>query len=306
MIEFITDPLRLVFIVAGLAVVFGILFFGRRSNNDYEVNYKYKGRGGKDYNFGSPPSDTLVDEEVIVIPRPKKESEVVAEKTPHFSANIDDAEMHATETPLSNEGAEPPVDDEPPVVKPVLRQRNKGSSPKVEKAEIVLPTRKAIKAEPPLIKASKPASPPKQKFVVLHIVADEGEFFNGKSIFNATQTLGMAVGKHNVFHYPADAAYVGDSAFCLVNMTAEGTFDIGDLAALQTTGISLILTLPTNYSDGLTVFSNMLAVAHGLTKKLGGGNIVDQTRSPLTAELMASMEKDISQFESQLKEPEPA
>lgn len=342
MIEFVTDPLRLTLIVAGIVVIFAILILGRRAKYR-EVSYK--GRTEKNYSFGTPPADTLVDEEVIVLPRRKKESELLAEEAPQFSANYDEKmakkdtfsaekikESRASvsrETNVAtakmreeNQSKTSRIDDaiNSLYAKPPVIISEKSSEPEYTTKVVEAPVKNTIERaletapeqlgekisafddvqeEPKLVKST---SQVQQQFVVLHIIAEEGQTFVGKAIFDATQTLGMALGKHNVFHYPADAAYVGDSAFCLVNMTPEGTFDIENLAGSYTTGISLILTLPTAYSDGLTVFSNMVAVAHALVKKLGGGDIVDQTRLPLTAELLASMQADISKFESQLKE----
>lgn len=352
MIEFVTDPLRLTLIVAGVVVLFAILILGRRSKHR-EV--AYKGRSEKDYSFGVSPPDTLVDEEVVVLPRRKKESEVLAEKTPHFSANYDEpvqdkiSEQDITaklDAFVASPGevvgkaytvsAGPVVDEnkksrykadqiaskkdvEAPLVNTIERALESAMSKKPKAAQVskgaqvsegVEVSSKAETSnqvdtsfsDSPSVDDVTPAKRVTQQFVVLHIIAEEGRPFIGKAIFDATQTLGMALGKHNVFHYPADAAYVGDSAFCLVNMTPAGTFDIESLDQQQTNGVSLILTLPTAYSDGLTVFSNMVAVAHALVKKLGGGDIVDQTRLPLTAELLTNMQSDITRFENQLSE----
>lgn len=302
-VEFVTDPLRLTLIIAGVVVVFAILILGRRSNKRREMLYKRYSE--KNYSFGSPPADVLVDEEVIVLPRRKKESEVKAEKEPHFSAHHEDEKENLPKAETVE--AEAGVDKLSPSIveksnKPVIlenskvrKPRNQDATPSVEKA----PDNADVQQR----RSSKKPKKPAQQFVVLHIIAEVGQPYEGKLLYDVSQSLGMAMGKHNVFHYPADSAYVGDSAFCMVNMTPEGSFDVDHLAETQTNGVSLILTLPTAYSDGLTVFSNMLAVAHALVKKMGGGDIVDQTRMPLTAELVASMQSDIAKFESQLHAP---
>ena len=48
----------------------------------------------------------------------------------------------------------------------------------------------------------------------------------------------------------------------------------------------------------------MLAVAQALSKKLGG-DIIDQTRVPLTADLVTSIRSDIAHFEEQLRQQSP-
>ena len=144
----------------------------------------------------------------------------------------------------------------------------------------------------------KPAA--KERFIVLHVIATEGKPFNGLDILESTKTLGLAFGKHAIFHYPMSAAPAGDSKFCLVNMSAEGNFETNKLSSLETNGVSLIMRLPIRGADALTVFSNMLGVAQALARKLGG-EILDQTRMPLTAEIVSSIRADIAQFENSLK-----
>jgi len=315
-IEFIMDPLRLTLIVAGVVVLLAILIFGRRSSKQRSA--LYSGSPNRDFSFGSPPADDLlVDEEVRVLPPRKKESDLVTENAPRFNAfeepkreqepiietfeAIVETPMPATENNIQNTTT-PVVDDSysAPTTAKSDSVSKSFAKPEIEsKVEAA-----AVKAET----ASEPVSDapqPKQQFVVLHIIAAESQPFSGSAILDATQNLGMAIGKHNVFHYPADAAYVGDSAFCLVNMSAEGNFDTENLSGVLTNGVSLIMTLPTKYSDGLTVFSNMLAVAHALSKKLGG-DIIDQTRIPLTADLVTSIRGDILKFEEQARQQSPA
>ena len=145
---------------------------------------------------------------------------------------------------------------------------------------------------------------PKTRFVVLYVVATDERQFTGKEITESAQPLGLAFGKHNVFHYPANTAESGQSRYCLVNMTNEGSFPISELSTLKTNGVSLIMRLPMINADGLTVFSNMLGAAQVLARKLGG-DILDQTRVPLTPEIVTSLRSDIAHFESEAKQQQP-
>ena len=285
-IEFVTDPLRLTLIIAGAVVLLAILVLGRRSK---QRDMYYKGSSSKEYEFSSMPDDMLVDEEVIVLPRRKTESEVLAEAAAKQQAEID-AEANSDNKDERDLPKVESFEANPYGIETLKPEQN--SSEKETPKEPVATQQK---------QTPKQTTVPKQHFVVLHVIASEGKAFTGRSIFNATQTLGMAVGKYNVFHYPADSAYVGDSAFCMTNMTVESTFDVANLEKIETNGVSLILTLPTIYSDGLTVFSNMLAVAQALSKKLGG-DIIDQNRMPLTADLVTSMRTEIENFESNFKQ----
>jgi len=165
------------------------------------------------------------------------------------------------------------------------------------------PGAEKLQQNKPQVTATKPKqvnATTTEKFVVLHVIAAEGIPFNGLDILDATKTLGLAFGKHAIFHYPMSAAPAGDSKFCLVNMSSEGNFETNKISSLETNGISLIMRLPIRGADALTVFSNMLGVSQALARKLGG-EILDQTRMPLTAEIVSMIRADIAHFEKMLK-----
>ena len=147
-------------------------------------------------------------------------------------------------------------------------------------------------------------TPVKERFIVLHVIAAEGKPFNGVDIVEATKTLGLAYGKHAIFHYPMSAAPAGDSKFCLVNMSPEGNFETNNITTLETNGVSFIMRLPIRGSDPSTVFSNMLGVTQSLARKLGG-EILDQTRVPLTPEIISTIRADITQFEDSMRRSAP-
>lgn len=340
------DPLRLTLIIAGTVVLLAIIVFGRKSSKNRDMIYPSS--GAKEFSFGSPSEDTLLDEEVIVLPPRKKPAVNTASPTPVSEKKIPDApeivvNKNKPEEPqpfgpaVQNEFAED-VKPETPKIKPSVAKKvadplvtekttDAVKSPKAIKESVAVnrskkippikveketvkkadfkPAEKKLAEEKPEEKKAEPVVKKpvqsKERFVVLHVVAAEGNPFTGQSIVESTQTLGMAYGKHSVFHYPVSSAESGNSKFCMVNMTAQGNFDAAEIAALKTDGVSLIMRLPVQGADGLTVFSNMLGVAQALARKLGG-DILDQTRVPLTADIVTSLRSDIAHFESEVNQ----
>lgn len=320
--EFFTDPLRLTLLVAGVVVILGILIFGRRSAKRESQLYNHHSH--RDFKFNNPPPDMLVDEEVIVLPPRKKEgapevSQDIQEEVPEVkpfspggatpeaevapqarvapeATGTDEIDMQTyeyhhreTEKPVSEEVVRTSTAD-----KVAEQPRDSEIDKPVQESEV------AAQAEQP----AKPAKPSPERFIVFHIVPSTRETFSGKEIHQAVSSLGLAYGKHGVYHFPADHAREGDSQFCLVNMTPEGNFDRDTLPTMETRGVSLILRLTDETKDGLALFSNMLAIAQGLSRRIGG-SILDQTRVPLSPDIVANLRSDIAKFHTQLNKRTP-
>lgn len=334
------DPLRLTLIVAGVVVLLAIIVFSRKSSK--RDDFIYSSPSSKEFSFGSQAngsvsdglaSEMLIDEEVIVLPRKQKESEIVAEnvksaqepapgvsaynvrtepkesglkaseykssenKTPESKAS-DVSEFRAYQMTGADENMGSDIFDDEIVYESSAEFDAGALSGKTGRPEqqvtSVSEANQEFASEPSGKKSSQ------ERFIVLHVIATEGKPFNGLDILDATKTLGLAFGKHAVFHYPMSAAPAGDSKFCLVNMSAEGNFKTNKISTLETNGVSLIMRLPIRGADSLTVFSNMLGVAQSLARKLGG-EILDQTRVPLTAEIISSIRSDIAHFDDSIK-----
>jgi len=320
-IDFFLDPLRLTLIIAGVVVILAIFIFGRRSTKSRDI--PYSSSGAKEFSFGARMNEeVLTDEEVIVLPPKKKANDLnsglgdapdirISAKTENEDYVTKHTEAFGPGTTTKTEINETPEElfiDEPAIeataakseaqkvdVKPVQETpiKNQEAAMTQDKKVEQVEQKSAANID------KKPIG--KERFVVLYVIAAEGKPFNGKAILDSAQTLGLAFGKHNVFHYPIATAESGHSKFCLVNMTSEGSFPTAELASLETNGVSLIMRLPIANADGLTVFSNMLGVAQALARKLGG-DILDQTRMPLTADIVTSLRSDIAHFESEVKQ----
>ncbi len=326
MIDFFMDPLRLTLIIAGVVVVLAIIIFGRRSTSNKDISYSSSGT--KEFSFGGRMNEEiLTDEEVIVLPPKKKEKNLnINNVGMNIPVNLDDEAYTPKHTEafgpttISNIKIEEDADsifgdEKKPEVVESKQSAKKAESvvvkqsakTRIEKSEFESErhVEKAAISETQEEAVTNKKVTHKERFVVLYIIAAEGKPFTGKEILESVQTLGLAFGKHSVFHYPAETAKTGQSKFCLVNMTSEGCFPTAELPGFETNGVSLIMRLPIANTDGLTVFSNMLGAAQALARKMGG-DILDQTRMPLTADIVTSLRSDIAHFESEVKQQQSA
>jgi len=341
LINFFMDPLRLTLIIAAVVVLLAIIIFSRKSSKRNEYVYSTP---SKEFSFGSKggtvsdalAQETLVDEEVIVLPRKQTESQ-----RKQVQESLQQGTQQKSQKAQEWDMSEPLV--EPLLKKQVCENIAEGNIEKMRVDEfrafqasetqthigadvfeddVALETkspampqqvekdagsgRKTAQRQDPGVESvsmdteKKDVAAHKEMFVVLHIIAIEGQPFNGLDILDATKTQGMAFGKHAIFHYPMSAAPAGDSKFCLVNMSATGNFETEKISSLETNGVSLIMRLPIRGADAQIVFANMVGVAHALARKLGG-EILDQSRAPLTAAIIEKLREDIVNFDNSLK-----
>ncbi len=314
-IEFFTDPLRLTLLVAAIVVVLGILIFGRRSNRP--ETRLYHRTSHRDFKFNNPPPDMLVDEEVIVLPPRRKAgaSSATASESAEQASVADSGfktfestmetpaepvrrthQMGDQDEEISMSAFEyPQVDD---VVVPA--SQNETVQERAETPAAELGEELAESVEPGAdVQHDAANEPALEKFIMFHIVPANSETFSGKDIHQVASSLGLGYGKHDVYHFPADNARAGNSQFCLVNMTPEGNFDRELMPALETRGVSLILRLSEETKDGLALFSNLVAITQGISRRLGG-SILDQSRAPLTPDRITMIRSDIAKFHTML------
>lgn len=148
----------------------------------------------------------------------------------------------------------------------------------------------ATETATPSQKVYKTGAP--DKVVVLNVMAQQGRPFVGESLVQAIQGCGMQYGEMQIFHYKTDAGAI----FSLVNMVQPGVFDLDNLEAISTPGISLFIQMPNSQADGLFGFNVMLDTAQQLAKKLDG-ELRDETRSVLTRSAIDQIRQKIAEYD---------
>ncbi len=148
--------------------------------------------------------------------------------------------------------------------------------------------------EPEIVETSKKTykTGAPDKVVVLNVMAKQGRFFVGQALVDAIQSSGMQHGDMQIFHYQMDSG----SAFSLANMVKPGVFELDNIDAISTPGVSLFIQMPNPQADGLSGFDAMLDTAQQLAQKLGG-ELRDETRSVLTNSAIDHIRQQIAEYD---------
>lgn len=139
------------------------------------------------------------------------------------------------------------------------------------------------------------APKPQGLVIVINLLARPGLEFNGEKIAQALNNAGLELGDMNIFHYFSQSeTQAREKIFSLANMVNPGTFDIDNISALKTQGLTLFMQLP-GPVDGLIAFEQMLTTAQSLKKELDG-ELCDETRSALTYQTISHLKEQIKEY----------
>lgn len=141
------------------------------------------------------------------------------------------------------------------------------------------------------------SAPQPSEVLILYVLMPEGHDVNGAMLLPSLLTLGFKYGDMNIFHRHEDNAGSGEVLFSLANMFNPGTFDLEDIDAMYTRGLSLFMTLP-GPGEALQNFNLM----HNAAKKLAeefGGQVLDGQRNMLTVQTTRHYVERIREFQRQ-------
>jgi cell division protein ZipA len=133
-----------------------------------------------------------------------------------------------------------------------------------------------------------------EKIIVISVVAEADERFNGEQLSQAFKEAGLVYGEMNIFHRMTEVDGKEESMFSVVNMIEPGYFISDGLEGTVTPGISFFLKLP-GAKDGLEMFSDMLYTAQTVAEVLNG-DLVDHSRSTMTKQTIDHLRDEILQF----------
>ncbi|BFM11315.1 hypothetical protein R50072_14680 [Simiduia litorea] len=135
---------------------------------------------------------------------------------------------------------------------------------------------------------------PEEVFVI-NVMAPKGEVFIGEAIKDAILTAGMRFGSRKIFHMHEDLDGEGAIQFSLVNMVQPGVFDLHKMDQIETPGLSLFMTLPSE-AESLPAYEAMVKAARFLAEDLGG-ELRDEQHSTLTAQTIEHNRARVSEYE---------
>jgi cell division protein ZipA len=119
----------------------------------------------------------------------------------------------------------------------------------------------------------------------LFVVAREGMLFNGADLVVAADKAGLEYGDMGIYHRLVDGKRDQGPIFSVANMLKPGSFNLGNLDALRTPGVSFFMTLP-GPLQALDAWDAMLPTAQRLAELLDG-LVLDEERNAVGRQCVA-------------------
>ncbi|MCP4126420.1 MAG: cell division protein ZipA, partial [Gammaproteobacteria bacterium] len=278
------DILRLILLLVGAALVFGIYLFDRLKNkkptSEATQDWMSTGQEQPMADHIEPSWDSLNE----------KDAELDADQA------VDEPQPEDDVTPDYQVAADPP-----PVQEPVPERMEEEISSELEQLEEILhdepdhghrrgeeldevtpKEQMSISFFASEIKKQKSTElevPLPAKIIQLNIVPHEGEFY-GDDILCVVQEVGLELGEMNIFHHYGDDPEKHLPIFSMASMVEPGTFPMDDTEGFSTPGLTLFTRLP-GPKDGLSIFADMLHAAEQLAN-LMDGELRDEAHSALS------------------------
>ncbi len=119
--------------------------------------------------------------------------------------------------------------------------------------------------------------PKKDKFIILHVLAEPDTYFSGEGLAAKFAAQGLHLGPMNIFHQHQHLNGTGDILFSVANAFEPGTLNLDK--GFYTQGLTLFIQLP-GEGDTEDAFESMLNTATLLAKAFNA-RLCDHQRQPL-------------------------
>jgi cell division protein ZipA len=139
------------------------------------------------------------------------------------------------------------------------------------------------------------------KIVTLYVAARSGQVLRGPDIVVAAEKAGLSYGYMNIFHRLADGRSDGGPIFSVANIKKPGSFEMGDIQAMETPAIAFFLTLPAPIA-ALDAWEKMLPTAQRMAELLDGV-VLDESRNALGRQRIAHIRDDLRAYDRQHEVP---
>lgn len=133
---------------------------------------------------------------------------------------------------------------------------------------------------------------PVEELLVINLLAAKGAPFDGEALVNALRKQGLKYGEMNIFHRIDPTTK--SKTYSVANIVEPGTFDLSDLDAVRSPGISFFMQLP-GPEDASAAFEDLLSSAQQITVDLGG-ELRDEQLSVLSYQNKEHMRQRIADF----------
>ena len=130
--------------------------------------------------------------------------------------------------------------------------------------------------------------------IILHLMAEQGEVFQGDDLLKALIANGLRYGSLKIFHRHEREDGSGNVLFSMANSVNPGTFELNAMGEFLTPGVTFMMVLEDS-EDPLGTFDLMLECIHGVNSAIGG-ELKDQHRSALSLQTAEHYRQRIMDF----------
>ncbi|NII10436.1 cell division protein ZipA [Oleiagrimonas sp. C23AA] len=171
-----------------------------------------------------------------------------------------------------------------------MLRRDKAPAEEAEPAGAAEPAPRVSAAQASSV-GRRPADQPVDRIVTLYVVARDGDRFRGSDLVVAAEKAGLDYGDMSIFHRLQDGKPEAGPVFSVANMVKPGNFDMNDIHAMDTPGVSFFMTLPGPMS-ALDAWDAMLPTAQRMAELLDG-LVLDDERNALGRQRVAYIRDDL-------------
>ena len=136
------------------------------------------------------------------------------------------------------------------------------------------------------------ASAPVEDLILIHLVAPKGQQFSGAELVEALRSQGLKFGEMNIFH--RRDPMMGAPIYSVANALEPGFFDLSDIDAMNTPGVTFFLQLP-GPEDPAGALEDMLGAAQVIAHTLGG-QLRDENKDRVTHQIATAMKQRVSDY----------
>jgi len=191
------------------------------------------------------------------------------------------------EAPFVAEGVE--LGDKPPTESAKKSRRRKASKDKSSKGRFS--KKKSAGASS---SSSAKQADMDDDIIILHLMAEQGEVFEGDDLLEAVVKNGLRYGSLKIFHRHVREDGSGDVLFSMANSVNPGTFELNAMDEFSTPGVTFMMVLGDS-DDPLGTFDLMLECIHSVNTAIGG-ELKDQQRSALSQQTAEHYRERIMDF----------
>lgn len=133
------------------------------------------------------------------------------------------------------------------------------------------------------------------KIITLYIAARAGQVLRGPDIMVAAEKAGLTYGHMNVFHRLVQGHPEQGPVFSVANVRKPGSFEMGEIQALETPAIAFFLTLPAPV-PALDAWEMMEPAATRMAELLDGV-VLDEQRNALGRQRVQHMREEMRAYD---------